>query len=81
MHLLWYLNGIKAMVLEFNGSLNQGIVAYSDSDWASNITDRKSVTGNFVTLGQGPISWLSRKQKTIALSSTEAKYMAISDCS
>jgi hypothetical protein len=80
MHLLWYLNGTKAMVLEFNGSSNQGIVAYSDSDWASNITDQKSVTSNFVTLGQGPISWLSRKQKTIALSSTKAEYMAISDC-
>jgi hypothetical protein len=80
MHLLQYLNGTKAMVLEFNGSSNQGIVAFSDSDWASDITDRKSVTGNFVTLGQGPISWLSRKQKTIALSSTEAEYMAISDC-
>jgi hypothetical protein len=81
MHMLWYLNGMKAMVLEFNGSSNQGIVTYSDSDWASNITDWKSVTGNFVTLGQGLIFWLSRKQKTIALSSTEAKYMAISDCS
>jgi hypothetical protein len=80
MHLLRYLNGMKAMVLEFNGSSNQGIVTFSDSDWASDITDRKSVTSNFVTLGQGPISWLSRKQKTIALSSMEAEYMAISDC-
>jgi hypothetical protein len=81
MHLLRYLNGTKPMVLEFNGDSNQAVVAYSDSDWACDPHDRKSVTGNFCTLAQGPVSWLSRKQKTIALSSTEAKYMALSDCS
>ncbi|KAF7773627.1 hypothetical protein Agabi119p4_5794 [Agaricus bisporus var. burnettii] len=81
MHLLRYLNGTKNMVLEFDGNSNQGVIAYSDSDWASDPEDRKSITGNFVTIANGTISWLSRKQKTVALSSTEAEYMAISDCS
>jgi hypothetical protein len=81
MHLLRYLNGTKPMVLEFKGDSNQAVVAYSDSNWACDLHDRKSVTGNFCTLAQGPVSWLSRKQKTIALSSTEAEYMALSDCS
>ncbi|KAF7768406.1 hypothetical protein Agabi119p4_7649 [Agaricus bisporus var. burnettii] len=80
MHLLWYLNGTKNMVLEFDGNSNQGVIAYSNSDWASDPEDRKSITGNFVTIANGTISWLSRKQKTVALSSTEAEYMAISDC-
>jgi hypothetical protein len=80
-HLLRYLNGTKKRVLEFNGNSNSGIIAYSDSDWASDPQDRKSITGNFCTLANGPVSWLSRKQKTIALSSTEAEYMALSDCS
>jgi hypothetical protein len=78
-HLLQYLNGTKKRVLEFNS--NSGIIAYSDSDWASDPQDRKSITGNFCTLANGPVSWLSCKQKTIALSSTEAEYMALSDCS
>jgi hypothetical protein len=56
------------------------IIAYSHSDWASDPQDRISITGNFCTLTDGPVSWLSCKQKTIALSSTEAEYMALSDC-
>ena len=81
MHLLQYLNGTKNMILEFDGNLNQGVIAYSNLDWASDPEDWKSVTGNFVTITNGTISWLSCKQKTVALSSMEAEYMAISDCS
>ena len=40
---------------------------------------RKSITGNIIKLAGGAVSWTSGKQKTIALSSTEAEYMCLSD--
>ena len=52
---------------------------YTDSDWATNKTDRKSITG-FVLYFQGkPIIWRTQAQKTVALSSTEAEYYATSE--
>ena len=51
---------------------------YSDSDWATNIDDRKFVSGICVFLGCNLITWSSRKQKVIARFSTEAEYKAIS---
>jgi hypothetical protein len=64
----------------YNGNTNKSIVAYSDSNWASDKDSRKSITGNFVACADGPVSWISQKQKTVTLSSTEAEYMALSDC-
>ncbi|XP_065082125.1 uncharacterized protein LOC135704599 [Ochlerotatus camptorhynchus] len=52
--------------------------AYVDTDWAGDKTDRKSNTGFVFCLG-GPISWAARKQPCVTLSSTEAKYVALSE--
>ena len=52
-----------------------------DSDWGSDSTQRQSQSGYFVRMAKGLISWTSCAQKTVALSSTEAEYMALSDCS
>ena len=56
------------------------LIAYSDADWASSTADRRSTTGYCFSLTEtGPlISWKSRKQCTVALSSCEAEYMALS---
>lgn len=51
--------------------------AYSDANWAGDPTDRHSTTGYVVYFGDIPISWASKKQKTIARSSTEAEYRAV----
>ena len=59
----------------------KGIAAYTDSDWASDPITRQSVTGYFFKLAGGSITWRSRAQTTVAHSSTEAEYMAMSDCS
>jgi len=67
--------------LVYNGLSNELLVAYSDSDWGQDHEHRKSTTGYFIMLAQGITSWLSRKQKSVTLSSTEAEYMALSDCS
>ena len=49
---------------------------YCDADWGSDLNDRRSITGYVFTLAGGAISWQSKKQPTVALSSVEAEYMA-----
>jgi len=67
--------------LVYNGLSNKLLVAYSDSDWSQDHEYCKSTTGYITMLAQGITSWLSHKQKLVALSSTEAEYMALSDYS
>ena len=76
-----YLVGTSEYRLTYDGSSMEGLSACTDSDWASDKDSRRSQSGYFVKLAGGLISWTSRVQKTIALSSTEAEYMALSDCS
>jgi hypothetical protein len=73
-----YLQGTKTAKLSFNKDGNTDLLAYSDSDWGSDSDERKSVTGYVLLLQGGAISWNSRRQQTIALSTTEAEYMALS---
>ncbi|KAJ3552813.1 hypothetical protein NP233_g12787 [Leucocoprinus birnbaumii] len=81
LHVCRYLLGTRSYKLVFDGLSKDFICAFSDSDWGQDKENRRSVTGNFCLIAQGPVSWLSRRQKTVALSSTEAEYMALSDCS
>ncbi|CUA69513.1 Retrovirus-related Pol polyprotein from transposon TNT 1-94 [Rhizoctonia solani] len=53
-------------------------IGYSDADWGSNLLDRKSVSGNVYLLGGAAVSWSAKKQATVALSTMEAEYMALS---
>ncbi|XP_068674749.1 uncharacterized protein [Montipora foliosa] len=55
------------------------LIGYSDADWASSTDDRRSISGYCFSLNRaGPhISWKSRKQPTVALSSCEAEYIAL----
>ena len=76
-----YLRGTSKYCLTYDGTSGQGLIACTDSDWASNSNNRWSQTGYFLKLAGGAISWTSRAQKTVALLSTEAEYMALSDCS
>lgn len=56
------------------------LIGYADADYASDSVTRKSTSGFVVTLGNAPISWASRLQKSVAQSTTEAEYVAIADC-
>ena len=56
------------------------MVGYSDSDYASDKLDQKSILGHVYMLGGGPVSWASQKQKSVTTSTTEAEYMAMSMC-
>ncbi|XP_044442213.1 uncharacterized mitochondrial protein AtMg00810-like [Triticum aestivum] len=63
-----YLREKKKEMLELRG--------YSDSDMAGDVDDRKSTSGVAYFLGGSIVSWLSQKQKVVALSSREAEYIA-----
>jgi len=57
---------------------NHDLVGYSDADWAGDIDSRRSTTGYLFTIGGVPVSWKSKRQATVALSTAEAEYMALS---
>lgn len=76
-----YLVGTRNYSLVLDGTKNAGLEAFTDSDWGGDLGDRVSITGYFFKLANAAISWTSRTQKSVALSSTEAEYMALSDCS
>ena len=80
-HVCHYLVGTHDYKLVYIREEDKGLVAYTDSDWAADKIQQHSVTGYFFKLANGIILWRSHAQKTVALSSTEAEYMAISDCS
>lgn len=75
---LRYLYKTKNYCLKYSQG-TADLVGYVDADWASDALDRRSYTG-FCFLKKGSaISWESRKQRTVALSSCEAEYMALSE--
>ena len=76
-----YIKGTLNYGIRFPTNNDSNLMAYSDADWAGDINDRKSTTGYITFLHGGPISWSSRKQPTVALSSTEAEYMSLSETS
>jgi hypothetical protein len=52
------------------------LYGYSDSDWAGSIPDRKSTSTYCFSLGSNMVSWRNKKQLYVALSTTEAEYVA-----
>ncbi|HEV7737270.1 MAG TPA: hypothetical protein VGO47_07875, partial [Chlamydiales bacterium] len=71
-----YLKGTVNHSILFKSKGNTLPLGYSDSDWATDKNDRRSITGYIFILANGAISWSSKKQSSTALSSTEAEYMA-----
>lgn len=84
-----HMTAARRILKYLKGSSNMGLVyrreggnlhAYADADWAGDQDDRKSTTGNVVILAGAAISWLSKKQQSVALSTTGAEYVALSQC-
>jgi transposase InsO family protein len=74
--LLRYLKGTIDYCIVYEKT-TLSVTGYVDADWASNQIDRRSYTGYVFKIGNAAVSWESRKQRTIALSSTESEYMAL----
>lgn len=65
------------MKLTYRKDSNDQMLGYCDADWAGDQDERRSTTGYVFVLQGGAISWATRKQPTIALSSTEAEFMSM----
>jgi len=80
-HLLCYLRGTTSHGITLGGSeTSQPLFkALTDSDWGMG-DSRKSVSGFLIMMGASPLSWSSKQQAVIALSSCEAEYLATTHC-
>lgn len=77
-----YLKGTKDLKLILGSKKEEEkniLVGYSDADWAQDVEDRKSNSGYLFKFNGGTISWACRKQSCVALSSTEAEYVALAE--
>lgn len=80
-HIIKYLNGNRNLGIEYKNDAKPDLIqAYCDSDYAGDIETRRSTTGFVIFFAGGPVSWASRKQPIIALSSTEAEFVAAAEC-
>eukprot|EP00253_Pinus_taeda_P028936 PITA_28936 len=84
-HIHWI--GAKNLLRYLRGTIKYGLrytvgdvrlTRYTDADWASSVVNRKSTYGCCFSLGSTSISWMSRKQKLVALSTTKVEYIATS---
>lgn len=82
-HMLRYLKHTKGMGIHYTEPDNPGgkidIIAFCDSDWAGCPDTRRSTIGFVVMLSGGPVTWKSTLKKTLALSSCEAEFMALTE--
>ena len=87
---LSYLKSVKRIFMYLKGTLNLGLwypksekfdlIAYADADFGGCRIDRKSTSGTCQFLGHALVSWTSKKQNSVALSTAEAEYFAASAC-
>lgn len=61
-----------------NNAKCNNLVGYSDSDFASDLDSRRSTSDYIFKLANGPVTWKSKRQDTVSLSTTEAEYIAAS---
>jgi hypothetical protein len=74
-----YLKGTLEYGITYKdgGTYGLKLQGYSDADYAGNIDDRRSTSGQIFFLGGGPVSWGSTKQRSVSTSTTEAEYIAL----
>ena len=78
--ILRYLQGTKDFGLFYKKGEKSDLIGFFDSDYAGDQDDRKSTSGYVFILGTGVISWSSRKQKIVTLSTSEEEFVAATAC-
>ncbi len=75
----YYLRGAVSYGLQYtkDGDNAAILTGYSDADWAGDINDRKSTSGYLFVISGAVVSWKSRKQTCVALSTAETEYVAL----
>eukprot|EP00253_Pinus_taeda_P004814 PITA_04814 len=77
-HVLRYLRGTSQCGLWYIQREGVKLQGFTDADWARSPSDWKSTSGGIFNFGSAAVSWYSRKQRSVALSSADAEYMAAS---
>ena len=75
-HILRYLKGTVDYGLKYEANQKNNLKGYVDSDWTGNAIDRKSTLQCYFSVGLGMISWSSRNQSHVALSTAKVEYVA-----
>ena len=75
-----YLKGTTEFGLWYPKGNELTLVAYTDADWEGSIDDRKSTSGTTFYLGDCLVSWSSKKQPSVSLSTIEVEYIAATTC-
>ena len=75
-HVLRYLRGKSGYGLWYRQLDDVKLYGFTNVDWAGSPTDRKITSGGIFSIRSTTVSWYSRKQRSVALSSAEAEYMA-----
>nr|KYP59549.1 hypothetical protein KK1_014985 [Cajanus cajan] len=78
--ILKYLRGTMNVGLWYPKGVSLSLIGYSDSDYVGCRLDRKSTSGTCHLLGSALVSWHSKKQACVALSTAEAEYIATGSC-
>ncbi len=76
-HILKYIKHTLKCGIFYEAKSQLQVHGYTDTYWAGNVLDRRSTSGFMFSFGNGAINWSSKKQPTIALSSTEAEYIGV----
>ena len=75
-----YINGTSDYGLWYSKDSNACRAGYSDADWAGSVDDRKSTSGGCFYLGNNLVSWMSKKQNFVSLSTAKAEYIVVGSC-
>ena len=75
-----YINGTSDYRIWYSRDSNDCLAEYLDADWAGFVDDRKSTSRGCFYLGNNLVSWMSKKQNSVSLSTAEAEYIAASSC-
>jgi hypothetical protein len=78
--ILRYISGTSPLGIWYSYDTNTNLVGFSDSDWAGDVDDRKSTSGGCFYLGNNLVSWYSKKQNCVSLSTAESEYVAAGSC-